>query len=37
MGLKWITNKTSCIAQVTVLDIMQQPKLEKNVKKNGYV
>ena len=36
--LKWITNKAYyCIAQEILLNIMYQPKWEKNLKKNRYI
>ena len=35
--LKWITNRTYCIAQGTLLDVMWQPGWEDNLGENGYM
>ena len=35
--LKWITNRTYCIAQGTLLNVMWQPGWEGSLGENGYM
>jgi len=35
--LKWITNKTFCIVQGTLLNVMWQPGWEESFGENGYM
>ena len=35
--LKWITNRTYCIAQRTLLNIMGQPGMEGTLGENEYM
>ena len=35
--LKWITNRTYCIAQETLLNVMWQPGWEGSLRENGYM
>ena len=37
LSLTWITNKTYCIAQGTLLNVKWQPGWEGNLGENGYM
>ena len=37
LSIKYIPIRTYCIAQGTLLNILQWPILKKNLKKSGYV